>query len=56
MTDAAKDHLLAVRYLDDWAYQANIRRKVVGKYMNETGLPDISELMKPYEIKLTNVP
>lgn len=26
--DAARQHLLAVRYLDDWAYQANIRRQI----------------------------
>jgi len=25
MSSAAKDYLLAVRYLDDWAYQANVR-------------------------------
>jgi hypothetical protein len=28
MTNAAKDYLLAVRYLDDWAYQANVRSQV----------------------------
>ena len=28
MTNAAKDYLLAVRYLDDWAYQANVRSHV----------------------------
>jgi hypothetical protein len=28
MTDAAKNHLLTVRYLDDWAYQANVRAHV----------------------------
>lgn len=28
MDDQARKHLLAVRYLDDWAYQANIRRKL----------------------------
>lgn len=28
MADAERKRLLAVRYLDDWAYQANIRRQV----------------------------
>ena len=28
MTNAAKNHLLTVRYLDDWAYQANVRAQV----------------------------
>ena len=34
-----------IRFLDDWAYQANIR--VNGQ------TPDIGELMKPYEEKLS---
>ena len=28
MTEAGKDNLLNIRYLDDWAYQANVRMKV----------------------------
>lgn len=28
MTEAEKDNLLNIRYLDDWAYQANVRMKV----------------------------
>ncbi len=28
MTEEAKDNLLNIRYLDDWAYQANVRMKV----------------------------
>lgn len=31
MTEAERKHLLAVRYLDDWAYQANIRQAVAGE-------------------------
>lgn len=30
--DAARQQLLAVRYLDDWAYQANIRRQIRDRY------------------------
>ena len=28
MTEAGRDNLLNIRYLDDWAYQANVRMKV----------------------------
>lgn len=28
MTEAGKDNMLNIRYLDDWAYQANVRMKV----------------------------
>jgi hypothetical protein len=28
MSDEARKRLLAVRYLDDWAYQANIRKEI----------------------------
>lgn len=38
-------HLQMIRFLDDWAYQANIR--VNGQ------TPDIGESMKPYEEKLS---
>ena len=37
MTDAAKDHLLAVRYLDDWAYQANVRSQVGAELVRNFG-------------------
>lgn len=33
MTDIARDNLLLTRYLDDWAYQANVRT-VIGRQLN----------------------
>ena len=42
--DAFK-RLQMIRFLDDWAYQANVR--VNGK------TPDIADLMRPYEEKLS---
>ena len=40
--------LQMVRFLDDWAYQANVRGQI--------GKPcDISELMKPYEVQLSKI-
>ena len=43
--DAAYKKLQVIRYLDDWAYQANVREQI-----NEPC--DIKELMKPYEEKI----
>lgn len=43
--DAAFKKLQIIRYLDDWAYQANVRGEI-----NEPC--DIRELMKPYEEKI----
>ena len=45
--DSAYKKLQAVRYLDDWAYQANVRAKI------ETPI-DISNLMKPFETVIFN--
>ena len=45
--EAAFKHLQMIRFLDDWAYQANIR--VNGK------TPDIGDLMKPYEERLSKI-
>lgn len=45
--DKAFNKLQIVRYLDDWAYQANVRGQI-----NEPC--DIKELMKPYEEKILN--
>ena len=45
--DTAYKKLQAVRYLDDWAYQANVRAKI------ETPI-DISNLMKPFETVIFN--
>jgi hypothetical protein len=40
MTDEAKDKLLLTRYLDDWAYQANIRSVIGGQmgWMRKDGV------------------
>ena len=43
--DNAFKKLQLIRYLDDWAYQANIRDKIDAPC-------DIKELMKPYEQKI----
>ena len=40
--------LQIIRFLDDWAYQANVR----GMIENPC---DIQDLMKPYEIKLAEI-
>ena len=40
--------LQLIRFLDDWAYQANVRSKIDSPR-------DISELMKPFADKLYNV-
>ena len=37
MTDAARQKLLAVRYLDDWAYQANIRGQLYEEVVYPAG-------------------
>ena len=37
MTDAARKKLLAVRYLDDWAYQANIRGQLYQEVVYPAG-------------------
>lgn len=45
--DKAFKKLQIIRFLDDWAYQANIRKQI-----NETC--NIKELMKPFEDKILN--
>ncbi|WP_296770822.1 DUF4127 family protein [Selenomonas sp.] len=37
MTAAGKNHLLAVRYLDDWGYQANVRTMVGNELVQHFG-------------------
>lgn len=39
MTEAGKNRLLAVRYLDDWAYQANVRTEVGDELVKQFGNP-----------------
>ena len=39
MTEEAKQRLLTVRYLDDWAYQANVRTMVGNELVREFGNP-----------------
>ncbi|SHK68374.1 Protein of unknown function [Selenomonas ruminantium] len=39
MTEAGKNRLLAVRYLDDWAYQANVRTEVGNELVKRFGNP-----------------
>ena len=39
MTDEARQRLLTVRYLDDWAYQANVRTIVGNELVKEFGSP-----------------
>lgn len=46
--EAAFKRLQIIRFLDDWAYQANVR----GMIENPC---DIQDLMKPYEIKLAEI-
>lgn len=46
--EAAFKRLQMIRFLDDWAYQANVR----GMIENPC---DIQDLMKPYEIKLAEI-
>jgi len=46
--DNAYKKLQMIRYLDDWAYQANVRGKIEGPC-------DISEMMKKFEDKIQNV-
>ena len=45
--DLAFKKLQAIRFLDDWVYQANIRSKIENP-------SDISELMKAYELVVFN--
>lgn len=45
--------LLAVRFLDDWAYQANLRELI--KTENIKDLEKIKELFKPYEEKVSKI-
>lgn len=44
MKDENRKHLLAVRYLDDWAYQANVRQSVAGKLSTMTGVGNYGQL------------
>ena len=46
--DSAFKKLETIRFLDDWAYQANVR-KMIEKPC------DISELMKPYEKRIAKI-
>ena len=46
--EAAFKRLQMIRFLDDWAYQANVR----GMIENPC---DIQDLMKPYEVKLAEI-
>ncbi len=46
--DRAFLKLETIRFLDDWAYQANVRARIEKPC-------DISDLMKPYEDKLTKI-
>ena len=39
MTEAGRNKLLAVRYLDDWAYQANVRTVVGNELVKQFGNP-----------------
>ena len=39
MTEVGKNKLLAVRYLDDWAYQANVRTEVGNELVKQFGNP-----------------
>ena len=39
MTEDGKNKLLAVRYLDDWAYQANVRTEVGNELVKQFGNP-----------------
>ncbi|MGN0004928.1 MAG: DUF4127 family protein [Candidatus Gastranaerophilaceae bacterium] len=51
-SDAFKK-LLAVRFLDDWAYQANLREKLIAENINDLFV--IKELFKPYEDVISKV-
>lgn len=44
MTLQAKNNLLAVRYLDDWAYQGNIRQSVAGELSKIHGTGSYGQL------------
>ena len=46
--DEAFKKLQMIRFLDDWAYQANVRGQIADTC-------DISELMKPYEERLSKI-
>lgn len=46
----AFNRLEAVRFLDDWAYQANVRQKLSSPDCNE-----ITKMMKPFEERITNI-
>lgn len=41
----------AVRFLDDWAYQANIRKKLKS-YLSKISVPDLEKLINPFEEKV----
>lgn len=43
-------NLQAVRLLDDWAYQANVRQQ-----LSQPDVKQLTELMKPYEKKVSDV-
>lgn len=52
--DKAFKKVQMIRFLDDWAYQANIRQKIK-KEQGINTLPDIKEDMKSYENIISNV-
>ena len=37
-----------VRFLDDWAYQANVRKELK-KHLLKPSIPKLEKLIKPYE-------
>jgi len=48
MSDKERQRLLIVRYLDDWAYQANIRKEIYRElYYAEQGGPDYFNWLEP---------
>ena len=52
MDDKAVAELLTTRYLDDWAYQANVRQEIVGAsygIAGEGNPSDLKEKLLPLE-------
>ena len=58
MTDAAVDELLLTRYLDDWAYQANVRQTVahqIGWFRGSGFYASLNEKRAPIERRATSL-
>ena len=58
MTDASRDRLLLVRYLDDWLYQANVRTTLaqqLGWFRGYFAYSKLDDKRQPVELRATRL-